>query len=653
MRKVGGLFISKLGFDASQKTENLERLKMTVVEDKKTCNKSIPSHYRDNKFLGIFFILFLLIAIPLVFAEDEALVEKAYTCLEGKVSGKCASLTLDEQLFSLLALAYNSGIQSSCRSAIMANSKDNECWPKASCKLEETALAVIALNYIGADASKPEAWLLKQNKTSSDLNWYLEIDAREATRCTIKYDTSNSTASTIVMAGDKKLSLSGSGSCFSLANGNYWLQISNSCLGKTFRVSCDKDFFTALLYKKQSSDVWYVSSNTQSASASGTAETKVVSLCFKQGSDCNYEGSLWAALSLQRNNEINSYLPYLIANAQDNAKYNPYSFLQKISPSDEFLANIRNLQNPAGFWDLNSGYGKYHDTSLSIIGLREISDDLQVLTSKDWLQSMQANDGCWQTIKDTAFILYSAWPKEPVSGGVGITDDYCEDYGKFCASNTECNEAGGEILGNYECRSDSLKICCSKQPNELTCADKGGIKCSSSEDCSGDGSLVSSSDSSRCCIGGTCEERVELGCESGTSFQCKSTCASDEEIKTGSEFDCQGDYLCCGLKTPQGRSYWWIWLLIILIVLVVLAIIFRNRLKMYFFKFKNRGKSSKVQQTRPPFPPQGMMRPGMRPGMSPGMSSRPMPRPGVPSQKGSKTDRELDETLKKLKEMSK
>jgi len=597
--------------------------------------------------VGALVVLFLLIAIPLSFAEDAAKVEKAYTCLEGKVSGKCSSLTLDEQLFSLLALAYKSDIQSSCKSAVMANSKDNECWPKAGCKLKETALAVIALNYIGADASKPEAWLLKQNKTSSDLNWYLEIDAREATTCAIKYDTSNSTASTVAMAGDKKLSLSGSGSCFSLANGNYWLQISNSCLGKTFRVSCDKDFFTALLYKKQTSDVWYVSSTTQSASASGTTENKAVSLCFKQGSDCDYEGSLWTTLALQKNNEINLYLPYLIANAQDNAKYNPYSFLQKISPSDEFLSNIRNSQNPAGFWDLSSGYGRYYDTSLSIIGLREISDDTQVLTSKDWLQSAQASDGCWPTIKDTAFILYSAWPKEPISAGGGITDDYCEDYGKYCSSNTECNDVGGEILASYQCKSDSLKICCSKQVDEKTCADKEGIKCASNEDCSGDGSLVSSSDSSRCCVGGTCEKKVEIGCESGTSFQCKSACATDEEIKTGSELNCQGNYVCCGLKT-ESTSYWWIWLLIILIILVVLAIIFRDRLRVFIFKFKRgSGKLSPVQQTRPSFPP-----PGMRSMMRPGMSPRPMPRP-IPSQGGSKTDQELEETLKKLKEMSK
>ncbi|MBU3913346.1 MAG: hypothetical protein KKE50_04595 [Nanoarchaeota archaeon] len=604
------------------------------------------------KKLGvILFLLFLI--VPLAFAEDQAKVDKAYTCLEGKVSGKCATLTLDEQLFSLLALSYDSGIATSCKSALIANSNNQMCWPKSGCKLKETAIATIAMNYIGADASKPEAWLLNQTKIPTDLNWYLEIDSRDATSCAIKYDTSNSTSNTVQMGADKKLSISGSGSCFSLANGNYWLQISNSCLGKTFRVSCDKDFFTALLYKKQSSDVWHISSNTQSASASGTTENKVVSLCFKQGSDCDYEGSLWATLALQRNNPVDSYVPYLIANAQDNAKYSPYSFLQKIAPADEFLVNIRNLQNPSGFWDINSGYGRYYDTSLAIIGLREISDDPQVQESKDWLQSAQASDGCWQTIKDTAFILYSAWPREPSFGGGGITNDYCEDYGKSCASNTECVDAGGEVLGNYECREDSLKICCSIQVAQKTCADKGGVKCSSTEDCSGDGSLVSASDSTRCCIGGTCEEREQASCEVDTTFQCKSTCAADEEIKTGSEFSCTGGEFCCALKIQAKKSYWWIWLLIFLIILVVLGIVFRNQLRVYLFKLRSGGKSSSVQQTRPPFPPmssmpRGMqMRPMPRPGMPPSSSSRP------PAQKGSKIDQELEETLKKLKEMSK
>lgn len=596
--------------------------------------------------IGVIALFLLLLVTPLVFAEDQALIDKAYTCLEAKVN-KCSAITSpEEQALSILALSYKSDIQSGCKAALIANANtanNQQCWPKAGCKLKETALAVLALNYIGADASKPEKWLLSQNKTPTDINWYLEIDAREATTCTIKYD-SNSTANTVSMAGDKKLSLSGSGSCLSLANSNYWLQISQSCLGKTFRVSCNKDFYTAVLYKKTNSDVWYVSSKTQTASADGTTENSVNSLCFKQGTECNYEGSLWAALALQKNNNIDLFLPYLIANAPDNLKYNPYSFLNKISPADEFTATVRASQNPAGFWDLISGYTKYYDTALSVLGLS--TDD----KAKEWLQSTQAADGCWPTTRDTALVLWAVWPKTPASSGEGASIDYCEDYNKYCMSHTECNGlAGAEVLSNYACKN-GVSICCSNPMPGQTCTEKIGVVCESDEDCTGN--LISSTDSSRCCVEGDCETQEIPGCEQNQNT-CRSSCLSTEEQKTTSGNECNNNDMCCGLKTEK-KSYWWIWLLILLIIIIVLAIVFRNRLRLWLFTLKNKfrkgSKGSPVQQTRPPFPPSAMQR-----GAMPGAMSRPMPRamPQTAVKPKSRTDTELDETLKKLKDMSK
>ena len=37
-------------------------------------------------------------------------IDKAYQCLENKVTDKCADLTLEQQIFSLLALNYDSGM---------------------------------------------------------------------------------------------------------------------------------------------------------------------------------------------------------------------------------------------------------------------------------------------------------------------------------------------------------------------------------------------------------------------------------------------------------------------------------------------------------------------------------------------------------------
>src|SRR3989338_8176828 len=172
------------------------------------------------------FLLFTILAASLISAANETIDEKAYYCLEGKVSGKCSTLSLEEQQFSLLALAYNTNLQEECKSSLLNKSLNNECWPSPSCKNKDTALSIIALSNINVATGTAENWLMSKNKTSSNLEWYLEIDSSSATECTISYD---STSKKINIAEDKKIS-GDLGSCLSLAYDNYWMKISNSCL---------------------------------------------------------------------------------------------------------------------------------------------------------------------------------------------------------------------------------------------------------------------------------------------------------------------------------------------------------------------------------------------------------------------------------------
>ena len=583
----------------------------------------------------LLFLILLAVFIPVVLADEK--VDKAYSCLEGKVKGKCSTLSSEEQAFSLLALAYNSDIQKECKSALMSSSKDEVCWPKSGCKLRDTSLAMLALENIKADTSKTQDWLLNQTQTPSDLLWYLELDSKEATTCKISYDDRNYT---IGMQSDKKLS-SGAGSCLILAYSNYWLQIASNCVNKKFSVTCDKDFSTALLYKKSNSDVWFVSSQTQSESAGGMAETKVESLCFKQGSACDYEGSLWATLALSTKQDINKFLPYIIALAPDNEKYNPSAFFYLLTSNDEYLSNVRDSQTQTGFWDLGSSYSKFYDTALSLLALQQLSDE-QSGKAKDWLLNSQDSAGCWSNLRDTAFLLYAGWPKTPAS--IGTSETNCEDFSKFCCSNEDCSDAGGEILSQYFCAG--MKVCCSKQPIEKTCTQKQGIICKSDETCTG--SLGSSSDSNKCCINGDCEQvQEEPECEKQGN-NCRNECLDTEEIDNS--LDCNNNQFCCKIKETKSSSAW-IWVLIIfviLIILVVLAIIFRDKLRLWLFQMKNRFNKggSPVTQTRPPFPPQPP-RPMMRP------MPRPMQKPMGKPMGRTKTDSELDDTLKKLREMSK
>lgn len=570
----------------------------------------------------VFFLFAILILSSLSLAQNST-EEKAYSCLENKVDNNCANMPLEEQAFSLLAI-------SKCSSELKDKSSNNECWPSSGCKIKDTALALLALSYSGADTDKIQKWLLSKNKTSP-LEWYLEIDASTNTSCTLTYGT---TSRKITISDDKKIS-GDPGSCFELAYNNYWLKIDPSCLRKNITISCNKDFISTLLYKKSDSQVWHVSSDVESASAGGKTQHTINSYCFSTGTTCNYEDNLWAVLALkQAGSDVSSYTPYLTAFAEDNAKYFPSSILYYLTNSEEYLNEILTSQKTDGYWDLGEK-GKFYDTALALLALSE-SDAKQ--NAKTWLDENQGNDGCWNSgnIRDTAFLLWAAYPKTPAAT---VTQTNCADYNSYCVSQGECDQAGGNVLNNFYC--SGLKVCCDKPAEQKTCQEEGGIICPSEQVCSI--STTNTSDTENCCLGSCNPQTTE--CEQ-SGYNCRTACLSAEETAA---YTCNSGEVCCKVKTGgTGTSYWWVYLLIILIILIVLGIIFRNKLKVFIFKLKGGFKTGAVSKTRPGFPPP-TMQPSFRRMMPPTF-------PGQiqPSRKpATKTDKELEDTLKKLKEMSK
>ena len=96
-------------------------------------------------------------------------------------------------------------------------------------------------------------------------------------------------------------------------------------------------------------------------------------------------------------------------------------------------------------------------------------------------------------------------------------------------------------------------------------------------------------------------------------------------------------------------------IILALLVLIVIAIIFRNHIKIWWFKYKGKAKVTPV--VRPGVPPSGMTnyrpaQPVYRP--APSGYSRPAPQRAPPVRKPVSTkDKEMEETLKKLRDMSK
>ncbi len=604
----------------------------------------------------ILFILLILISLNFVIAQTSDAedstnsVDQAYLCLEDQIGDSCGNLNDLEQIFSVLAL----GDYQDCINTLLENARDDECWPGSGCRLKETALASLALDRSGELTEVQESWLLNQTKSVSELTWLLQIESESESTCTI---STGSGSNSITINKDKTLS-SGAGSCLPLYSNGYWLQIDSRCLDNEFTISCDQDFSTTLLYKTQDSSTIHVSPNINSAAANGQTTKEVTYKCFEQGTVCDYEGSLWAAMTLDAlGHDVSDYLPYLIAFKDSNQQYFPEAFLYQIIASDEYLTPLLQDNFRNNLWQVGT-YNRYYSTALAFLSLRG-QTPLEVETAKDYLLTEAQDDtGCWNNnnLRDTAFLLYSGWPRNiqsPSQPPPADSED-CELSGNYCLSRSECNAAAGVSLDFEGCTS--LQVCCSE--SLLTCSAQGGTICDTGEKC--DGQIASSSDFGTCCLDScviddtprTGDDELTCGVQ-GNEGTCKSFCGDNEQEDVF--LTCSAGQVCC-VEEDSPNTIWWIVLLLILIILVVLAIIFRKKLKLLFFKFKSKfRKGPAPNQTRPPgYPPHqgGPGRPMPPRQFTPPPGLMPPTRRPLPP-RNSPQDKQFDETLKKLRDMRK
>lgn len=577
---------------------------------------------------GIFFVfLFLLILSSFFIAAANQTETKAYSCLEEKVTDKCSTLSTEEKIFSLLAIDR-------CKTELISDSLAEECWPDVGCKIKTTAQAILALNRVNTNTVAAENWLLTQTLISSDLNWFLQVEADGKTSCTATYSGSSYSFT----VNEDKTITGGTTACFSVYN-NYWLKISSTCYDSEFKISCKNSFITSLLYKKKTSSTVYISKNTNSASGEGTTTEKVTSSCFKSGTSCDYEGTLWASLILKyRGYDVSAYIPYITAMADENQKYVPESFLYSLTNS--FRTDLLARQQENKWWSVSGD--KFYDTAVALLPFpnEQVSEKTN---SINWLGEVQDEDGCWQgNIRNTAFLLYSIWPKKKANVSSSAKD--CESFSYNCMSSASCNDASGTILADYT-GCFGTNICCNKPKQLQTCAAQNGELCDSDEDCL-DGSTVSSSDTTSgkvCCVDGTCGVQQTSQCElqGGT---CKSTCLTNEKY---SSYSCASGN-CCMPTSSKKSGVLLIIILSVLIVLVLLGIIFRKKLKTFFSKL-GKGKTKKTL-VGPRFPPSSQK---VYPGAVPRkIITQQQTKTATPPKRPQKKS-EFDDVLKKLKDIGK
>lgn len=570
--------------------------------------------------------------------------DKGYTCLDGEVKNR-SSFTFEEAVFGTMALGYRDALD---QVITTAKSPSDNCWPNSGCKIKETAQVGLAYVQSGKDTAGIEQWLSSKNLSTTELQWYLEVDIDNhgTAKCSVTYD---GTKKNFEVLSDMGLS-GGAGNCLTVSSNGYWLRINNACLDKKFEISCDQDFVSSLIYQKVSGSTIYVSPNTHSASSSGTTEEQVNSKCFKVGGNCDYEGTLWASLFFQKKGkDTKAYTPYLSAYASDNEKYFPSSFLYILTSGDEQYTRIIQLQKKANFWELTSSpYNKFYDTSVALMSISGGSSS-EAEAAKSYLLSVQGKNGCWDKLRDTAFILYSGWYRRG-SGSPGGTSALCEEVpGQSCGTETQCLDAGGSVRSLFEC-SSPFESCCSVEIPTISCSEAGGKICSSGLECSG--RITSSSDGS-CCME-DCVEVQNQGPECTDS--CQYSCSTGEVEVSGTCSD--SGKICCAPEQKGGGSLTWLWiiLLMLLIILVIIAIIFKDRIKVWWYKRKGKSGTNTTTNNRPVSPGPGsamMQRPMMPRPVVQRVPARTI-RPAIPARPVKKAgESDMEDTLRKLREMTK
>jgi len=587
-----------------------------------------------------------------VAANETASESKAYSCLEDQISAR-GNLSLKEATFGVLAI----GDKSSMISKIEAQKDAKSCWPKGACTIKESAQVALAYDRVGKDSSEVKSWLLSKNASATELKWFIEIDIpnRLFANCTIK---DGQRANNIKISSD--MSLSGNaGSCLSIENNGFMLRVNNNCLKNTFDISCDQDFITAVNYQRTTGGITYVLPESHSAASLGTTSEKINSECLKTGSTCDYEGTLWGALVLQKMGEdVSRFTPYLLALADDNLRYFPSAFLYIIVGGDDQYNLIVQDQKQGKFWEVpGTRDGRYYDTSVAMLALSSKGGG-ELDSAKEYLLSIQTKEGCWNSnnIRDTAFLLYSGWSKSVGTSTGGTTIPSCEP--QFSCENVfDCQSSGGTIERSYAC-PNAGQSCCSAAVREQTCTVLGGKVCNVlTEQCQG---IEEPSLEGSCCTGGECIEiqQPEDTC-APAGGTCKALCESNEQESYGS---CLTTGEVCCMKKGGSKLWLWIVILLILIALVVFGIIYRAKVKIWWFKFMEWFKAKILRKKAGLGAPTKAAAPAARPmPQRPGAPFAPFARPMMPVRPVAQParfqpkpkDKEMEEALRKLREMSK
>jgi len=357
--------------------------------------------------------------------------------------------------------------------------KLNNCWPRNSCRIKDTAFGLYAFYLDGKNITNIEEWTYNaQRAFSGSGRWYLQVVTSSSGMCNIKYKKGNSNIEKNVEVNEGKFP--------SCSNAN-WLDLV-SCLDPglesiaytKFDIDCS-DMGNAvinLLYKTGDS-IYIVDSLS-----SNSGDLVYSKGCYGVGanSQCNLENSFYVNWLLHEvQGDVSSL--YLRANYQET---NPFhnAVLYLITSDNAYLDNLKGLQRDSGSFD-----NDIVKTSFSLIALKKAGESDSYNKGSEWILKQKRDDGSFGNVFNTAIALYSLIGEGIIlpsctdgqknqgergvdCGGVceayddccnnGVKDSgetgvdcggVCKECDELCNYNGECEENMGETCHNcpYDC----------------------------------------------------------------------------------------------------------------------------------------------------------------------------------------------------------
>lgn len=433
-------------------------------------------------------------------AEETKIVEEQAGFSEKKSTDwleKASREEIGTSVFdlSLVILALNNkGVKVDSDMGVLKEQQDSDlgCFPADSCKVLDSALALVAFDRTGQDGSKIEDYLLKENTLTAGLKqgeWRLQLDVAGNGTCTVAYGEANKSKQFSVDTGVIKGTA-----------GKYYIDIAKELdsslittkVSQPINIDCkDLAGVASLVYFLRTGNSYFLL-DSQPLSA-GVASLKIVNACFRSSAGsggCDLDATLYATWGLVETGvslaEIGT-IPYLestliTGTSNDLQKALLVRILQKSGNANVYFDNLLiKGQASTGSW----GRGDIYTTSWGLFALQKASGTYgdAVAASTEFLKKRNQDDGSWGSIRNTAMALIALHGADLSKGYVSGSGIVNPDVS--IPSATELDDICTGKLDDRFGRTGCSSLDCKDYPD---CLCKNGRKDSGEEDidCGGD-----------------------------------------------------------------------------------------------------------------------------------------------------------------------